>query len=55
MRAVAGTQSVVFTNLQPGPYAVIVFHDENDKGKLDKDLWECPPKATDLATMLKGF
>jgi len=34
MRAIAGTQSVVFTNLKPGAYAVIVFHDANDTGKL---------------------
>ncbi len=37
MRAIAGTQSVVFTNLKPGPYAVIVFHDENDSGKLTEN------------------
>jgi uncharacterized protein (DUF2141 family) len=36
MRAVEGTQSVVFTNLKPGRYAVIVFHDENDNGRLDE-------------------
>jgi uncharacterized protein (DUF2141 family) len=39
MRAVAGTQGVVFTNLEPGTYAVIVFHDENDNGKLDESPW----------------
>src|SRR5690242_8487945 len=29
--------SVVFSNLQPGRYAVIAFHDENSNGKLDKN------------------
>src|SRR6185437_11723478 len=32
MRAISGMQSAVFTNLQAGAYAIIVFHDENDNG-----------------------
>jgi uncharacterized protein (DUF2141 family) len=45
MRAVAGAQSVVFTNLKPGAYAVIVFHDENDNGKLDENSWGVPTEG----------
>jgi uncharacterized protein (DUF2141 family) len=37
MRAIAGTQSVVFTDLKPGTYAIITFHDANDNGKLDEN------------------
>ena len=37
MRAIAGTQSVVFTNLKPGPYAVIVYQDENDSGRFQEN------------------
>ena len=45
MRAVAGAQSVVFTNLEPGRYAIIVFHDENDNGKLDENSWGVPSEG----------
>lgn len=34
LRAAAGTQSIIFTHLRPCRYAVIVFHDENDNGRL---------------------
>jgi uncharacterized protein (DUF2141 family) len=53
MRAVAGTQGVVLTNLESGTYAVIVFHDENDNGKLDESPWGYPPRATGSATTPK--
>jgi uncharacterized protein (DUF2141 family) len=33
---------VVFTNLRPGLYAIIAFHDENGNGKLDKNFWGVP-------------
>jgi uncharacterized protein (DUF2141 family) len=45
LRAIAGTQSTVFTNLNPGRYAIIVFHDENDNGKLDKNFWGVPTEG----------
>lgn len=38
IRANAALRSaVVFSNLEPGRYAVIAFHDENGNGKLDKN------------------
>ena len=39
IRAAAGTQSIIFTQLRPGRYAVIAFHDENDNGRLDEGPW----------------
>ena len=53
MRAVAGIQSAVFTNLEPGTYAVIVFHDADDDGTLDEGLLGLPRRVTDSATMPK--
>lgn len=38
IRAKHGTQSAVFTQLDPGRYALIVIHDENDNGRLDEVL-----------------
>lgn len=55
MRAVAGTQSVVFTNLKPGAYAVIVFHDENDNGKLDENSWGVPTEGYGFSNNAEGF
>jgi uncharacterized protein (DUF2141 family) len=34
--------AVRFENLPPGRYAVILFHDENGNGKLDKNFWGVP-------------
>lgn len=55
MRAVGGTQSVVFTNLKPGRYAVIVFHDENDNGKLDENSWGVPTEGYGFSNNAEGF
>lgn len=55
MRAIAGTQSVVFTNLKPGRYAVIVFHDENDNGRLDENAWGVPIEGYGFSNNAEGF
>jgi len=54
LRSIAGTQSVVFTNLKPGNYAVIVFHDENDNGKLDKNFWGVPIEGYGFSNNAQG-
>ena len=54
LRAASGTRRVVFTQLPPGRYAVIVFHDENDNGRLDENAWACRPKGMRSATMPKA-
>jgi uncharacterized protein (DUF2141 family) len=55
MRAIAGTQSAVFTDLKPGAYAVIVFHDENDNGKLDENLFGIPTEGYGFSNDAEGF
>jgi len=42
LRAVAGSQTVVFADLSPGLYAVIVVHDENDDGRFNKAILGVP-------------
>lgn len=54
LKAAAGTQSVVFTDLKPGTYAVIVFHDENDNGKLDKNFLGIPTEAYGFSNAAAG-
>jgi uncharacterized protein (DUF2141 family) len=55
MRAIAGMQSVVFTNLEPGRYAVIVIHDENDNGKLDTNFFGVPTEGFGFSNNAEGF
>lgn len=40
--AVAGRITVKFSDLAPGDYAVALFHDTNDNGKLDSNLFGIP-------------
>ena len=55
LRAVSGTQSAVFTELKPGAYAVITFHDENDNGKLDKNMLGIPSEGYGFSNDAEGF
>ncbi len=55
LRAAAGAQSVVFADLKPGTYAVIVFHDENDNGKLDKNSFGMPVEAYAISNNARGI
>ena len=54
MRAIAGRQSVVFTNLKPGAYAVIVFHDANDSGKLTENWLGVPTEGYGFSNNAEG-
>jgi len=55
MRAVTGTQGLVFKNLQPGSYAIIVFHDENDNGVLDENYWGVPTEGYAFSNNAQGL
>ncbi len=45
MRAKTGSQSIVFTQLPPGRYALVVVHDENDNGLLDANILGVPTEG----------
>jgi uncharacterized protein (DUF2141 family) len=55
MRAKAGAQSIVFTDLPLGRYAIIVFHDENDNGLLDEDSVGIPSEGYGFSNDAKGL
>jgi uncharacterized protein (DUF2141 family) len=55
IRAQRGSQSTVFTQLPPGRYAVIVIHDENDNGRLDKSVWGVPIEGYGFGNDAQGF
>ena len=55
LRAVAGVESIVFADLPPRRYAVIVFHDENDNGRLDENAWGVPTEGYGFSNDAQGF
>src|SRR5690349_8748238 len=55
IRAKRGTQSTVFTQLPPGRYAIIVIHDENDNGRLDKNGMGVPTEGYGFGNDAQGF
>lgn len=55
LRATSGTRSVVFMQLPPGQYALIVFHDENDNGRLDENAWGVPTEGYGFSNNAQGL
>ncbi len=55
IRAKAGTQSTIFTQLPPGRYAVIVVHDENDDGRLGTNAIGVPTEGYGFSNDARGF
>ena len=56
LRANAAMKSaVVLTNLDPGHYAIILFHDENGNGKLDKNALGVPTEPYGFSNNVRGF
>jgi uncharacterized protein (DUF2141 family) len=53
--AASGRRGVCdFTGLQPGTYAVALFHDENSNGKLDTNFMGVPHEGTGASNNAKG-
>jgi uncharacterized protein (DUF2141 family) len=46
---------IVFENLDPGRYAVIVLHDEDGNGRLDKNFWGVPIEPYGFSNNAQGF
>jgi uncharacterized protein (DUF2141 family) len=46
--------SVALDNVAPGAYAVSIFHDENDNGKLDAGAYGIPVEKTGSSNNAKG-
>ncbi len=55
MRARAGSEGIGFLDLPPGRYAIIVFHDENDNGLLDKNLLGVPTEGYGFSNNANSF
>jgi uncharacterized protein (DUF2141 family) len=56
LRANAAMRStVVFSNLEPGAYAAVAFHDENGNGKLDRNFLGIPAEPYGFSNNAKGI
>jgi uncharacterized protein (DUF2141 family) len=56
LRANAAMRSgVVFTNLEPGRYASVAFHDENGNGELDRNFLGIPAEPYGFSNHAQGF
>lgn len=53
-KAEPGTMRFVFSGLNPGQYAVAVYHDENDNGELDANLLGIPSEGYGFSQEAKG-
>ena len=55
LRAKTGSQTIMFADLPPGRYAVIAFHDENDNGLLDANVFGVPTEGYGFSNDARGF
>ena len=49
------TMKYIFANLPKGTYAISVMHDENNNGKMDKNLLGIPTEGYCVSNNAKGF
>jgi uncharacterized protein (DUF2141 family) len=49
-----GVQSVDFTGLEPGTYAVSIIHDQNNNGELDSGMFHIPKEPYGFSNDAKG-
>jgi uncharacterized protein (DUF2141 family) len=51
---VAGTTTLVFEGLEPGDYAIQLFHDENGNGEMDSNLFGIPSEGYAFSNRARG-
>jgi len=51
----SNTATVTFSDLPKSEYTVMVYHDENNNGKLDKNFIGMPKEAVACSNNAKGF
>lgn len=55
IRVDTGIRRSILTGLKPGRYAIILFHDENQDGRLDKNLLGIPNEGFGFSNNVIGF
>jgi uncharacterized protein (DUF2141 family) len=51
----SNSASVIFTDITKGEYTIMVYHDENNNGKLDKNFIGMPKEPVACSNNAKGF
>ncbi|PKB17842.1 DUF2141 domain-containing protein [Flavobacterium sp. 5] len=51
----SNSATVIFTDIPKGEYTVMVYHDENNNGKLDKNFIGMPKEPVACSNNAKGF
>ncbi|WP_281637678.1 DUF2141 domain-containing protein [Flavobacterium marginilacus] len=51
----SNTASIIFSDIPKGEYTVMVYHDENNNGKLDKSFIGMPKEPVACSNNAKGF
>ncbi|PZX94862.1 hypothetical protein DOS84_04720 [Flavobacterium aquariorum] len=51
----SNSATVTFTEIPKGEYTVLVYHDENKNGKLDKNFIGMPKESVACSNNAKGF
>ncbi|GHG08237.1 DUF2141 domain-containing protein [Thalassotalea marina] len=54
VKAKQGSISITFNNLEPGEYAIRYFHDENNNGKLETNMFGMPTEGYGYSNNAKG-
>jgi uncharacterized protein (DUF2141 family) len=52
--AVVGTTTIRFEGLEPGEYAIQLFHDENGNGEMDSNLFGLPSEGYAFSNRARG-
>jgi uncharacterized protein (DUF2141 family) len=51
---IVGTTTITFNGLEPGEYAVQLFHDENGNGEMDSNLFGIPSEGYAFSNRARG-
>lgn len=54
-KVVSNSCEVTFENIEKGEYAISLFHDENDNGKMDSNAFGIPSEDYGCSNNAKGF
>ncbi len=54
-KVVNNSCEVTFENIEKGEYAISLFHDENDNGKMDSNAFGIPSEDYGCSNNAKGF
>ena len=55
IKSAKGTRTILINDIPPGQYAVAVFHDSNDDGKMNKNMLGIPKEGYGVSNNVKNL